>query len=239
MNFQDLGIIIAKRSLKENSSIITVFTKNHGLYSGLLREPKRNKGSVYQPGNYIDFFWQARLHEHLGYAKCELIKAYNAVILTDKLKLYAFNSLTCLIKVAFHEREPHNNFFDVLFNYLASLVDNDFSFKNYVDLELAILEEAGYHLDLTSCALTGSYNDLKYVSPKSGKAVSVSAGKPYIGKLLLLPQFMTQSYSGNISSEEVKQAFELITYFFHKSFDIKDSDIEPRRTFFSCIQKIT
>ncbi len=239
MNFQDSGIIIAKRSLKENSSIISVFTKNHGLYSGLLRETKRSKGSIYQPGNYVDFFWQARLHEHLGYAKCELIRAYNAVIITNKLKLYAFNSLVCLVKIAFHEREPHNNFFGSLFNYLSSLIDSEFNFKNYVNLELAVLEEAGYHLDLASCALTGSSVDLKYVSPKSGKAVSATAGKPYSNKLLLLPQFMTQNYNGVINSEEVKQAFELTTYFFHKSFDIKDSDLESRRIFFNHIQAIT
>lgn len=75
MNFKDIGIIIAKKPLKENTAIITVFTENHGLYSGVIRETSKKFGSVNQQSNIVDFLWQARLHEHLGMAKCELIKS--------------------------------------------------------------------------------------------------------------------------------------------------------------------
>lgn len=47
-------------------------------------------------------FWQARLHEHLGMAKCELIESYAGLLITNKIKLYAFNSITVLALLRLH-----------------------------------------------------------------------------------------------------------------------------------------
>ena len=56
--------------------------------------------------------------------------------------------------------------------------------------ELLLLDELGFGLDLESCAATGSRDDLVYVSPKSGRAVSRAAGEPYRDRLLPLPGFL-------------------------------------------------
>jgi len=216
MNFKDIGIIIAKKFLKENFSIITVFTKNHGLYSGVIQESSKKSGSIYQEGNVVDFLWQARLHEHLGTAKCELIKSYSSCLITNKTKLYAFNSIISLVKLAFHERENHNNFFDLFITYLESL-KKEFNFKNYIHFELAILKETGYGIDINQCIVTGSKDNLTYVSPKSGMAICMSSGQPYKDRLLTLPQFLTTNIS-KITNIEKKQAFDLTTYFFGRYF---------------------
>jgi DNA repair protein RecO (recombination protein O) len=213
MNFRDVGIIITKKPLQENIFIISIFTENHGLYSAIIRESKK-QGSIYQEGNLVDFFWRARLHEHVGSAKCELIKSYNSSLILDKTKLYAFNSIIALIKSAFHERELHNNFFATFNSYLKSLACN-FIFKDYIKLELEILAEAGYKLELSSCAVTGTSKDLCYVSPKSGKAISLKAGLPFANKLLSLPKFLIE-HNGKITHFEVKQAFNLTSYFFNR-----------------------
>jgi DNA repair protein RecO (recombination protein O) len=229
MNFKDLGIIIAKRPLKESLQLLTVFTQNHGLYSGIIRESSKKNGSIYSEGNLVDFFWQARLHEHVGTAKCELIKAYGSTIIIDKTRLYAFNSIICLIKSAFHDREPHNNFFPEFVDYLNKSIQK-FSIKDYVKLELSILNEAGYGLQLESCAATGSTNDLYYVSPKSGIAVSRDAGLPYADKLLMLPSFLTKDDEAT-QLLQVKQAFDLTTYFFNRYFFTNHQQPEPRSIF--------
>lgn len=213
MNFRDVGVIITKKPLNEHMVIISIFTENYGLYSAIVRE-RKSTGSIYQEGNLVDFFWRARLHEHIGSAKCELIKSYNSSLILDKTKLYAFNSIIALIKLAFHEREPHNNFFSTFNSYLKSLASN-FIFKDYIKLELEILAEAGYKLELGSCGVTGTNKDLCYVSPKSGKAISLAAGLPFANKLLSLPKFILDP-NIKITKFEVKQAFNLTSYFFNR-----------------------
>ncbi len=219
MNFQDKGIIIARRPLKENSFIITLFTENHGLYSAVIRGLSKKSSSIYQEGNIVDFLWQARLDEHLGSAKCELIKSYSGILITNKTKLYAFNSIISLIKGSFHEREKHNKFFPIFQRYLDNLTkDNlsqDFILTEYIKLELIILQECGYGVNLRECVVTGSQEELCYVSPKSASAVCFSAGAPYKDKLLPLPQFLI-SKQLEISYNDKKDAFKLTTYFLNR-----------------------
>ncbi len=233
MNFRDRGIIIAKRPLKENSAIITLFTELHGVFSGVVRESSKKCGSVNQEGNLVDFFWQSRLHEHLGMAKCELIKAYSSFLITDKIKLYAFNSLISLIKIAFHERENHNNFFPIFADYIHNLSQN-FKFTEYIKIELAILQESGYGLEMNACAVTGSKVNLHYISPKTGRAVSKEAGLAYHNKLLLLPQFLTTNIDTATATEK-QQAFDLTTYLFHRYFSQNDKLPLPRESFIALV----
>jgi DNA repair protein RecO (recombination protein O) len=56
-----------------------------------------------------------------------------------------------------------------------------------------MLAELGFGLDLTACAVTGSIDDLGYISPRSGRAVSRSAAAPWLDRLLRLPAFLSQS----------------------------------------------
>lgn len=219
MNLTDRGIIICKTPLKEKSHVVTLFTQNHGIYSGVMRSHISKTGKSSSPGimegNLVDFHWQARLHEHLGTAKCELIRSYNAYLIQDRIKLYAFNSIVSLLKKAFCEREPHNNFFPLLLDYIDKS-RSTFCFKRYIKLELAILQESGYGIDLTTCADTGTTENLIYVSPKSGRAVCASSGKPFADKLLPLPQFILDKENIAASQPDkssIKAMLQLTSYF--------------------------
>jgi DNA repair protein RecO (recombination protein O) len=214
MNFRDQGIIIAKNGFKENNYVVTLFTQNHGLYSGVVKQYGKKNGDILAESNLVDFFWSARLHEHLGSAKCELIKSHSSFIMQDKMKLYAFNSIAALIKKAFCEREPHNQFFPKFLQYLDSLKSGSFSFKKYIQLEIELLAQTGYQIGLDKCVVTGELDDLCYVSPKSGQAVSRKIGKEYENKLLILPQFLVQNREP--LPEEKQQAFTLISYFLNR-----------------------
>jgi len=135
----------------------------------------------------------------------------------NKTKLYAFNSIVSLLKRSFCEREPHNNLFPHLLQFMDKM-KYEFSFADYIKLELKILSEAGYELQLNRCAVTGESKDLYYVSPKSGKAVSKQVGAPYAEKLLKLPNFLKQDARGEaeLTSIEKKTAAELTSYFFNR-----------------------
>ncbi len=228
MNFRDQGIIISKNLLKERNYIITVFTKTHGIYSGVIKQYNKKNGDNLLEGNLVDFFWSARLHEHIGLAKAELIKSYNTPIMMNQTKLYAFNSIISLLKMSFCERESHNNLFPILYDFIQKL-KYKFSFFEYIKLELAILAESGYELQLDKCAVTNSREDLRYVSPKSGRAVSEVAGKDYAKKLLRLPQFLL--YDRVISKNEINDAFNLTSYFFNNYIFVNKPEPESRLSF--------
>jgi len=229
MNFRDQGIIIAKNYFKENTYVVTLFTEKHGLYSGVIKQYGKKNGDVLAESNLVDFFWGARLHEHLGSAKCELIKSYSSFIIQNKTKLYAFNSIVSVIKKAFCEREPHNKFFPKFLNYLDQQKnDQNFSFTDYIKLEIDLLAETGYQLVLDKCVVTGEINDLYYVSPKSGQAVCKKLGEEYANKLLILPQFLLNSMQPN--SEEKKQALQLTSYFLNR-YILHDSVLKDRQNF--------
>lgn len=233
MNFKDRGIILSKSPLKEKSSIVTIFTENHGIYSGVLKQYNKKSGDNLAEGNLVDFFWSARLHEHIGSAKAELVKSYNAYLMTNKTKLYAFNSIVSILKASFCEREPHNKLFPRLIQFMDKLKEN-FSFEEYIKFELEILKESGYQLQLNSCAATGSNEDLIYVSPKSGQAVSRNAGIPYADKLLILPQFLINNSNTDISS--INESFKLTSYFFERYIFIDKPNPQARSNFIELMQ---
>jgi DNA repair protein RecO (recombination protein O) len=233
MNFCDIGIIISLKPLKENLDIMVIFTKDHGLYSAIVRRALRKNYIINQTGNLVDFFWKARLREHIGVAKCELIKSYCGFFINDKIKLFAFNSIIDLVKFAFHDGAPNNDFFVIFKKYLDSLTKN-FSIIDYFKFELDILTHSGYGLALDVCAVTGSKNDLCYVSPKSGRAISSSAGLEFADKLLLLPKFLYEAQS-EITFKDKKQAFLLTSYFFNRYFFHNCTQPESRKVFFEHI----
>ena len=62
--------------------------------------------------------------------------------------------------------------------------------------ELALLDELGFGLDLVAVRGDRANDNLIYVSPKSGRAVSASAGDEYKDRLLRLPGFLARGGKG-------------------------------------------
>jgi DNA repair protein RecO (recombination protein O) len=91
-----------------------------------------------------------------------------------------------------------------------------------------MLAELGFGLDLDSCAATGTNDDLAYVSPKSARAVSRSAGEPWRDRLLPLPPFLRGGEAPYPpSGEELRSGFALTGYFLNRHV------LEPRGETFS------
>jgi len=88
------------------------------------------------------------------------------------------------------EREPHPAMYDGFRAFLGALGHPGWP-AIYVRLELGLLQELGFGLDLTTCAATGATEDLAYVSPRTGRAVSRAAAEPYKDRLLALPVWLS------------------------------------------------
>lgn len=192
MQWTDAAIIISTRKYGENSALVRVLSREHGLFSGVVRGATSAKTrGMLQAGNGVSATWQARLAQQLGMFRLELLEAHTAYIMADAAKLSGLSSACALIEMAFPERHPYPRLFASLHEFLQILSAKDDWLYDYINLELAILSESGFGLDLSECAATGRTDNLIYVSPKSGRAVCAEAGEPYKDKLLPLPNFLS------------------------------------------------
>ena len=163
-----------------------------GRHAGLVHGggSKRNRAN-FEIGNRLDFSWSARLNEHLGTFKADVMDSPAAGIMHDPDRLAALASLCAVIDTALPEREPAPGLYAAL-NVWLDQIQSEHWAALLVRIELGLLEILGFGLDLSSCAVTGDSDPhvLTHVSPKSGRAVSASAAEPYIDRLLPLPAFL-------------------------------------------------
>ncbi len=192
MEWSDEGIILSVRAHGETSAIVELLTRRHGRHLALVHGGRsRQRRSVLQTGNHVEARWRARLSEQLGHATIDLVRGYAAETMSDPAALAALSTMVALAR-HLPERDPHPNLFEVTLFVLGFLDDPSVWPALYVRWELALLDELGLGLDLGACAATGTNDDLIYVSPRSGRAVSASAGEPYKDRLLALPAFLKQ-----------------------------------------------
>src|SRR5262245_22789965 len=170
MQWSDEGIILSVKPHGETAAVAEIFTRAHGRHLGLVHGGRsRRLRPVLQTGNHVDAQWKARLAEHLGQVSVELRKGYAAQAMDDVLALAGLSSLCALARLL-PERDPHPSLFEVTLFVLSFLDEVEVWPALMVRWELALLDELGFGLDLSSCASTGTREQLLYVSPKSGRA---------------------------------------------------------------------
>ena len=206
-------MILSVRPHGETAAVAEIFTRTHGRHLGLVHGGRSGRlRPVLQTGNHVEAVWKARLAEHLGQVRVELRRGYAAMVMEDALALAGLSSMCALARLL-PERDPHPSLFEVTLFVLGFLDEGTVWPALMVRWELALLDELGFGLDLSSCAATGTKEDLIYVSPKSGRAVSASAGEPYKDKLLRLPTFLVKSRQGAIMPQDVIAGLTITGHF--------------------------
>ncbi|HSR71038.1 MAG TPA: DNA repair protein RecO [Kiloniellales bacterium] len=214
MQWNDQGIVLSVRPHGESATVVQLLTRTQGRHAGLVRggQGRRLRG-VYQPGNLLAAQWRGRLAEHLGSYTCELVESHAARVLDDSDRLAALSAATAVSERALPEREPHAACYEGLLALLEALPGEHWA-EVYVRWELALLAELGFGLDLTRCAGGGANDQLAYVSPRTGRAVSLAAGEPYHDRLLPLPGFLVGRGAGG--AQEVGQGLSLTGFFLER-----------------------
>lgn len=186
------AIVLASRIHGEGGAVVTLLTEVHGRHAGLAKGgASRGQAALWQPGNLIEARWIARLPDQLGAVSGEMVHAAAARALDDPLALAVLTAACAVAEGALPEREAHPACFHGLVRVIAALARGpEHALPLLVAWEAALLAELGYGLDLTVCAATGTTENLVWVSPKSGRAVSAEAGAPYADRLLPLPAFL-------------------------------------------------
>jgi DNA repair protein RecO (recombination protein O) len=215
MEWTDEGIVLGVRRHGETSAIAELLTRGHGRHLGLVHGGVgRRMRPLLQPGNSVRAVWRARLDEHLGTYVIEGTRLRAATVLTSAHAVYGVTHLASLARLL-PERDPHEDIYDMLERTLDDFDDIGEAAVHLIKFELAMLAELGFGLDLENCAATGETIDLAYVSPKSGGAVSRSAGEPWRDRLLRLPAFLRQNGGGpnGWSDQDLQDGFRLTGIF--------------------------
>ena len=211
MDWQDQGTVISVRLHGESAAIIEVFTAAHGRHAGVVRGgASRKLAPVLQPGGQVALTWRARLADHLGVFTVEPVRA-RAAILEDRLALAALASICAMLRMALPERETHALLWRLTMALLDRLEAGQVWQEEYLRWEMALLDELGFGLDLSRCAVTGGRDDLAYVSPKSGRAVSRAGAGAWAERLLPLPQVLLGQ--GHAQGAELGQGLAITGHF--------------------------
>jgi DNA repair protein RecO (recombination protein O) len=216
MEWSDDAIVLSVRPHGETSAIVEALTREHGRHTGLVRGgASRRVRALLQPGNTLHALWRARLSDHLGNFSLELALGRAGTMLESRDALLGLNAFTSVASVALPEREPHAPVYAAAEILLDAMAAHDFAHwaPLYVRWEAGLLHELGFGLDLSQCAATGDVDDLIYVSPKSGRAVSRAAGEAYRERLFPLPPFLLGSQNASPTMDDIEAGLRLTAHF--------------------------
>ncbi len=228
MEWRDEGIIVGVRRHGETSAIVEAMTRAHGRHLGLVRGGRsRRLQPMLQPGNRVALHWRARLDEHLGQFAVEPLELLAGSLFDSAAAMYGIQTLAAHLR-AIPERDPHPRLFETLAIILDHVGDPALAGELVVRFELAILDELGFGLDLTECAATGSRAGLAFVSPRTGRAVTRSAGEPWAERLLALPSFLDRANGIGADPDGLAQAFRLTGHFLARHVWDARGEAEPK-----------
>ena len=222
MKFNDQGIIINSKEYGENSAVLKILSEDHGICKAFVRQAKSKRlKAILQIGNIVSFSYSTRLEENLGSFNHIDLVVGNSAFMFNNLKLNCVQSIFSMIDELFLERDSCPMLFNGVSEFLFEVNNSSHKITDiiakYIKLELLILQVLGYGLDFSSCVVTNSTVNLSYISPKSGRAVSLDAGQKYHHKLLKLPQFILDEDAQYIE-EHLVDGLKLSGYFLEKIF---------------------
>lgn len=189
------AIVLTTDRYGESSLLAQVLTAEHGVWRGMARGgASRRQASIWETGNILVAQWKARLPDQLGHFKAEPVRMPAASLLDSPFSLALLSSACALAAEALPEKEPCPEVFTALVALLGALTraPTEPPVADYLRWEVTLLRELGYGLDLTACAVTGVTENLAYVSPRTGRAVSAEGAGTWRDRLLPLPAFFLE-----------------------------------------------
>ena len=223
--------IIAVRPHGEHGAIVRALTPEEGVRPGYVRGGhSRRLRPVLVPGNVVQAEYRARTEDQLAQLSVELVHS-RAPMLAEALPAAAIDWACALTAATLPEGQAYPRLYEAL-DGLLSAVEASPAAKGWaaalVRYELLLLAELGFGLDLSQCAASGATENLTYVSPKSGRAVSEAGAGEYRDRLLPLPPFLLAG--GPAEWDDIFAGFRLTGHFLARDLLIeRQADILAAR----------
>ena len=213
MEFEDDAYVLSARAHGETGAIVELLTARHGKYAAhVAGGASRRMKPFLQAGARTIVHYRARVSDQLGSAQLEPVGEGPSALFDDRMALAGLSAAAAVAAAALPEREPHPGVFLAFEALTAALMLPEIWPAVFVRFEAGLLQDLGFGMDLSKCAATGSVDDLIYVSPRTGRAVSRQAGEPYKDRLLALPPFMLSAQTG-LAAGDVKAGLDLTAHF--------------------------
>jgi DNA repair protein RecO (recombination protein O) len=197
MEFEDDAFVLSARAFGETGAIVELLTAAHGKYAAhVAGGASRRMKPFLQAGAQVLVRYRARVSDQLGAASVEPVGEGPSALFDDPLALAGLSAAAAIAAGALPEREPHPGAYLAFEALRQTFLHPDIWPAVYVRFEAGLLQELGFELDFSKCTVTGATDDLIYVSPRTGRAVSREAGEPYKDRLLTLPPFLLGSQAG-------------------------------------------
>ena len=230
MEFQDQAFVLSARSHGDTGAVVELLTEQHGRRAAYVAGgASRRMKPFLQPGARVVAELRARTSDQLGSARLEPVGEGPAALFDDPLALIGLNAAAAVAQGALPEREPHPGAFYAFEALMAAFSIPQVWPAIFVRFEAGLLDDLGFGLDLSRCASTGAMDDLIWVSPRTGRAVSRAAGEPYADKLLKLPPFMLGAQAGLVDGD-VGDGLDLTGHFLEQFvFHALNKPLPPAR----------
>lgn len=213
MEFEDDAYVLSARAHGETGAIVELLTARHGKYvAHVAGGASRRMKPFLQAGARTILHYRARVSDQLGSAQLEPVGEGPSALFDDRTALAGLSAAAAVAAAALPEREPHPGVFLAFEALTAALMLPEIWPAVFVRFEAGLLQELGFGMDLSKCAATGEVDDLIYVSPRTGRAVSRKAGEPYKDRLLPLPPFMLSAQTG-LAAGDVRAGLDLTAHF--------------------------
>lgn len=208
MRIEGEAIILSRKKASEGSALVSFLCKEYGIKHGYCKISSRNS-SHSEIGSLIRYNAILKNNSrYLNITKLELIKSYTLSFIDNTKEFYKILYVINLADHILKDNQGDTEIFSIINNFCDSLPSSD---ENLIKLELKLLALSGYGLDLNRCSASNTRNNLAYISPKTGGALSFEYGNKFSDKLFKLPQWLLD---GSKPTKEDLDYTSKITHFF-------------------------
>ncbi len=206
------AIVLRLNKISEYDGVLTVLSEKNGKQSAVVKGAYSKRMRPFlEVGNVIYIEYKSRTEEQLGVFNVEGDFNPSAMILGHAGRLTALSSACSVLEKSLYQGQHIEEVYAV-FKSLLTTLDSPYWVNSYCKWEVVLLSELGIRLDFSQCASGSKDTDLIYVSPKSAKAVSRSAGKIYKEKLLPLPSLLITE-APTVTGESAFNSLKLTGHF--------------------------
>ncbi len=230
MEFQEEAFVLSARAHGDTGAVVDLLTETHGRHAAYVAGGASRKMKPHlQAGARIIVEYRARTSDHLGSARLEPVGEGPSALFDDPLALTGLSAAAAVAQGALPEREAHPGAFLAFEALMGAFAIPEVWPAIFVRFEAGLLEDLGFGLDLSSCAVTGTVDDLVWVSPRTGRAVSSDAGRPYADRLLKLPPFLLGAQAG-LNEGDIRAGLDLTGHFLEQFvFNPHNRPLPPAR----------
>lgn len=212
MAWEDEAVLLFVRGREEPDIVAEVMTARHGRVGGQVSARRGTLKQILRPGARLRISWKSDFSERGGQMEVTAFPEADDFYITGRKSMIVHEAMSTMLRGFAPEQDPQEDLYDATCTVLRQITRGGIRWPEpYARWELALLAALEIGLDLNRCAVTAVKHDLRYISPRNGKAVSREAGGAFADRLLPLPGFLISGKRATLG--DIRQCLQLSEFF--------------------------